>query len=197
MWLSVAAAVALLLLDAFVAPPAHDVHSLNGVAIKVQVVPSITRFDFVPITPSQSLADIRCQLWHADFRNVHRADACPDAATLALSYWSQLTQSPATLYVGWLPCGSYSSVGEYGGAGAFNVEYVGSSRKMIIHCYFARPWVWRPGPPGTYAIAPLMLLLVPTNAIPPGTLSMVQDDRLEHLFGDQSSESTLSTATIS
>jgi hypothetical protein len=109
--LSVAAAVALLLLDAFVAPPAHDIHSLSGVAIKARVVASITRFDFVPITPSQSLADIRCQLWHADFRNPHRADPCPDAATLALSYWSQLTQNPATLYVGWLPCGSYSSLG--------------------------------------------------------------------------------------
>jgi hypothetical protein len=39
--------------------------------------------------------------------------------------------------------------------------------------------------------------LVPANAIPPGTLSIVQDDRLEHLVGDQSAEATIATATIS
>jgi hypothetical protein len=147
--------------------------------------------------PSLSLADIRCQEWHLAFTNPHRADPCPDATTLALSYWPQLTPSSKTLYVGWLPCGSYSKVGGQGIANGFNVEYLSSNRTMIIHCYFARPWIWQPGPPGTYAIAPLVLLLVPTNAIPTGTLSIVQDDRLEHLIGDQSAESTLATATIS
>jgi hypothetical protein len=102
-----------------------------------------------------------------------------------------------TLYVGWLPCDSYSSWGGYGVSSGFNAEYIGASRTVIVHCYFARPWLWRPGPPGVYAVAPLLLLLVPTNGIRAGTLTIVEDDRLEHLVGDQSSESPLGRALVS
>jgi hypothetical protein len=41
------------------------------------------------------------------------------------------------------------------------------------------------------------LLVVPTKALRSGNLTVVQDDRLEHLMGDQSTESPVATATIS
>jgi hypothetical protein len=195
-WLSLGVGLAGLLLVAFVAPPVHDIHSPNGVAMNVRVVDSSPQVMYVPITPTQSLDDVRCQLWHADSHNLHKADLCPSGASLATSYLSQLTRSPATLYVGWLPCGSVSAYGESGVSHGFNVEYIASNRTVIIHCYLARAWLSAPGPRGVYAVAPLQLLLVPTSGILPGNLSIVEDDRVEHLLGDQSSESPLGRALI-
>jgi hypothetical protein len=79
----------------------------------------------------------------------------------------------------------------------FNAEYFGADRTLILHCYFARPWLWQHPPSGVYALEPMLLLLVPTNGIPPGNLSIVQDDRVEHLIGDETYESPLGSATIS
>ena len=196
-WLSLGVVLAVLLLVGFVAPPASAVHSANGVAVKVQVVDSSPQVMYAPINPTQSLDDVRCQLWHADSHNLHKADPCPNGAILATSYLPQLTQSPATLYVGWLPCGSVSAYGESGVSHGFNVEYIAANHTVIIHCYLARAWLSYPGPRGVYAVAPLQLLLVPTSAILPGNLSIVEDDRVEHLLGDQSSESPLGRALIS
>ena len=186
--------VALVSLVAFVAPPTHDVHSPNGVAVKVQVVDTDPNVFYIPLAASQSLENVRCQLWHADTQNPNRAGPCPAAAKLAETYCPQLTQSPATLYLGWPPCGSYSA---HGVSIGLNAEYVGANRTVIIHCYFARPWLLNHGPSGVDAIEPMLLLLVPTNGIPPGTLSIVQDDRVEHLIGDDTYESPLGSATIS
>jgi hypothetical protein len=146
---------------------------------------------------SQSLEIVRCQIWHADTQNPGRDDPCPDGPTLAKIYWPQVTQSPATLYVGWPPCGSYSAPGSHSVSVGINAEYFGADRAVILHCYFARPWLWDRGPSGVDAIAPMLLLLVSTNGIPPGTLSIVQDDRVEHLIGDDNYESPLGSATIS
>ncbi len=41
------------------------------------------------------------------------------------------------------------------------------------------------------------LVLVSTDAIPGGRLTVVQDDRIEHLIGDQTTETALGTVTIS
>src|ERR1700681_4725535 len=97
-WLSGGAAVALLLVVAFVAPPAHDVQTPDGLAIKAHVAYSKPDLPIFPIKPSQSLGDVRCQEWRADFRNPQRADPCPDDATLAKRYSSQLVQTPNSLY---------------------------------------------------------------------------------------------------
>jgi hypothetical protein len=164
--------------------------------MNVQVVDSSPQAINVPISPTQSLDDVRCQLWHADFHNLHRGDPCPNGAILAASYLQRMNQSPATLYVGWGPCGSVSPF-ESGVSGGFNVEYIAASQTVIIHCYVARAWLSAPGPRGVYTIAPLQLLLVPTSGILPGILSIVEDDRVEHLIGDQSSESPLGRALIS
>jgi hypothetical protein len=41
------------------------------------------------------------------------------------------------------------------------------------------------------------LILVPTDAISPGMLTVIRDDRIEHLVGDQSTEVRLGTLTVS
>lgn len=140
------------------------------------------------VQPSQSLTDVRCAIWR-----VRHAETCPDAATLAGLYFPQLTQSPSSLYVPWLWCG-YSSLG----ANGFNVEYLPTRRAIVIHCYLARPFVWtQPRTMVARAQTVLSLLLVPTTLLPGGPVSIIEDDRIEHLAGDQSSESRLGTATIS
>ena len=190
-WLSVAAVVVFLLADAFVAPPiAHDVHTPGGISIQIQ-----TDVDSAPpvvsIKPSQSLANVRCQRWRK-----LSPDQCPDDSTLAQKYWPQLTQRSNTLYVGWQPCVSLQESLQtvyYG----FNLEYLGDTRALIIHCYSASAWLVRPCCPGVSITGYLALLVVPTNGIPHGAISIIQDDRREHLVGDQSDESLIATATIS
>ncbi len=142
------------------------------------------------IQPSQSLNDVRCAIWRA--RHPQNA-VCPDAATLAALYFPKLTQSPRTLYIPWLWC-VFTSLG----ANGFNVEYQPSRRTLVIHCYLARPWLWRQ-PLMSFANPQpwLSLLLVPTASLPAGPVSVIQDDRIEHLIGDQSTEHQMATATIS
>lgn len=50
---------------------------------------------------------------------------------------------------------------------------------------------------GVEAAPPAALLVVPTSGIPAGNLNVIEDDRVEHLLGDDSTESELGTATIS
>jgi hypothetical protein len=77
----------------------------------------------------------------------------------------------------------------------FNVEYLGFSRTLTIHCYFARAWIWRQTP-SALEVPTTALLLVPTSGIPPGSLAVVLDDRIEHLIGDETTEAQIGTATI-
>jgi len=105
-----------------------------------------------------------------------------------------VTQSPKTLYVAWLYCSS----DVYGFGNGLNMEFQPGRRAVVIHCYVARPWVWRE--PQTMDAVPRpreSLLVVPTASIPAGPLSVIVDYRVEHFFSDQSTESQLGTATIS
>src|SRR5713226_2522640 len=103
-WLGVGAAASLLAflsVDAFGAPAMHDIHSAGGLPITIRIAPD-SGFG-QDVRPSQSLAEIRCEVW----RTQH-GDPCPDAGTLALTYWPSLTPSPHRLYLGWAVCGQYS-----------------------------------------------------------------------------------------
>ncbi len=196
-WLGVGATstiLAFLLTDAFGAPPAHDIHSYGGIPIEIQI-PNSESGSFGGaargIKASQSLNEVRCQVWL-----LQRPAPCPDEATLVSAYWPTLIQSPKTLYLGWAPCGQYFfyPVPRFYG---FNVEYVDSQRAVLIHCYFAAPWVRGHLPEGVGPTGALSLLLISTDAIPSGSLTVVQEDRIEHLFGDQVTNFTIATATIS
>ncbi len=181
--LSVAVAVILLLAVAFVPPPSHDVHSPDGVSIKARIVYSGPTFR--PIVPSESLSDIRCQLWG----NGSSAVRCPTDAILAQDIWPQVNQSPLTLYVGVLSTCGYR----------FNVEYRAHDRRLLVHCYSAGAWIAFPASccPGVMASPTLALVLVSTDAIPSGRLTVTRDDRIERWLSDQSAESQLGSVIIS
>jgi hypothetical protein len=91
----------LVLAELFVSPQAHEIHSPDGIPIKVRTAASIG--PVLVIAASESIADVRCQVWLAGevtdqgFRP--HAGPCPDAATLAAAYWPQFSQSPMTLYL--------------------------------------------------------------------------------------------------
>jgi hypothetical protein len=80
----------------------------------------------------------------------------------------------------------------------FNVEYIASNRTLIIHCYTAGTFIPTSlQHPGAAALATRDLLVVPTDAISRGSLSIIEDDRVERFIGDYSTAVPLATATIS
>jgi hypothetical protein len=178
----------LVLAELFVSPQAHDIHSPNGIPIRVRTAAS--NGPVLVITASESVADLRCQVWHAGEVTgqgfTPHAGPCPDDATLAAAYWPQFSQSPKTLYLAWKRCF------------VFNVEYIASNRTLIIHCYTAGTFI-PPAPqlPGVVAESTRDLLVAPTGAMSPGSLSIIEDDRVERFIGDYSTEVQLATATIS
>ncbi len=192
-WIA-AAAFALILVGLAVVvswtPSIHDVHTPGATAMTTVRVDAVSPPVFlygVP-TPSMSLADLRCQLSYS------RAAPCTDPTTLAQRFWPTVAQSPKTIYVG-LPdsCAPFESVS------GFNVEYVGSSRLLVFHCFSARAWFVPPPPRtmGVMAQPTIILATVPTDAIPAGSLTVVLDDRVEHLLGDDSNQLVLGRVTIS
>ncbi len=188
--IAVIIAVAQLLVFAqlFVAPQAHEVHTPNAIPIRVQTATSHT--DALITAASESIADLRCQVWRAGGFTLggYRPNTgpCPDDATLALAYWPQFSQRPKTLYLAWTRCW------------VFNVEYIAFNQTLVIHCFTAGdsvPTFFSPG--GVVAQRFLDLLLVPTDAMSPGSLGIIEDDRVEHFLNDSSNEVVLATATIS
>jgi hypothetical protein len=188
--LAIAVAVVLILVGAFVRPSPHEVRTPGAQELNPQVANSDARaYSFQAVQPSESLNDVRCAMWRLGHA---QPSQCPDAATLAGVYFPTLTQSAKTLYVPWLGC-AYTM-----GADGFNVEYQPSRRALVMHCYVARPWVW--SEPRTMVAEPqprLSLLLVPTGSIQAGPVTVIQDNRVEHFFRDESYEVQLGTATIS
>jgi hypothetical protein len=189
--LAISAVLILLVIALIWKPDGHDVRTPGAVAVSGAHLLNdlIPTYVFANVRPSMSLADVRCQAWLAA-----RKGACPDAATISLALWPDLKQSPNTLYVGLSPgCVVYDPV--YG----LNVEYLAVSHRLTIHCYSTSAWIAPPVrscgncPPGPVTI----ILLVPTNAIEPGPLTVIRDDRVEHLLGDDSTEVALGTLTVS
>jgi hypothetical protein len=191
LWLGIGAIVVFLLADAFVAAPAHDVHSPGAIPLAVPLVKSDSPI-FRSLNPSESISDIRCQAWQGD----HGAIPCPD--DIARTYFPSIKQTPSTLYLPWTGCISWSGSGAIINWQGFNLEYVQSGRRLIIHCYVAEPWItYHETLMGVAAIPCPSLLLVPTGPMGTGAIQIVEDDWLEHLVGDQSTEFPLATATIS
>jgi len=178
-----AALVIFLLADAFVEPPAHDVHSPGGTPVHVSFFDAAQTLFWKPGPPSESLSDMRCVYVQAS-----SPPTC-NGATVA-GQFPQVAQTPRTLYLLWPRCFSFGT-----GRG-LNVEYLHSTRSLVIHCYTARPLLYATGPPGANAALTWSLLSVPTESIGPGSLTIEEDDRIEHLIGDQSDEYLIEMATI-
>jgi hypothetical protein len=186
--LTIAVALVLIVVGPLVTPPPHEVRTPGAVALNTEMVLSDPAAHLSqPVEASQSLNDVRCAIWR-----LQHAGSCPDASTMAGLYFPQLTQSTKTLYIPWLSC-RYTSFG----ANGFNLEYEPTRRAVVIHCYLATPLVWRR--PLTSFASPqieLSLLLVRTSSLPAGPVTVIEDDRIEHLIGDQSTEHPMGTATI-
>lgn len=186
-----ASAITLLLLGALVVltwtPAAHDIHTGGARPItNVRAADDRTTYADGHLTPTQSLGQLRCQAWRAT-----RTGPCPDATTLEQTFWPAVAQSPDTLYISLPPsCPGLAP-------GGFNIEYFDSNRTLVIHCNVAAPWLnLTRQPPGVVALPPAVLVGVPTEAFGAGTLKVVEEDRVEHLLGDDITQTDLGTATI-
>lgn len=173
-----AALVIFLLADAFVAPRAHDVHTPGGAEVNVTFFDPTEKLSWMPTDPSESLADMHC------LRPQARPPTC-DPTDLT-DQFPNLTQSPHTLYFVWARCLGLGT----------NAEYFPATRSLVIHCYTARQWLWLPGPPGVGPTLFLSLTTVRIGSVTPGRLTIKADQRVEHLFGDQSDEFQVATAAI-
>jgi hypothetical protein len=193
--LSVLGALVLIVWGAFSTPPVRDVHTARGTPVMTRLVwnTRYVLFQGERISPSQSLDTVRCEYWR--FSQRPTTTTCPDSATLASLYFPNLTQSPRTLYVPWGGCPS-----GWSGSDGFNAEYLPGRRALVLHCYTAEPlvsWPRRPMMVAGQQPRP-SVLLVPTDSLPVGNVSIQQDYRIEHLLGDQSYEEyPVGIATIS
>lgn len=184
--------VTLLLLGGLVVltwtPSAHDIHSGGARPItNLRVADGRTTYGYGHLTPTQSLDQLRCQAWRAA-----RTGPCPDATTLEEAFWPGVAQSSNTLYIPLPP----SCPGVL--PGSFNIEYFDSNRSLVIHCNVAAPWLNLTRPlPGVVALPPAVLVGVPTESFGAGNLKLVEEDRIEHLLGDDTTQTDLGTVTIS
>jgi len=171
----------------FVAPSLHDIHSPNGIPVQAHQVITEGQQAFFPIHPSQSLADIRCQVW----LQLHRYP-CPDEASMSRQLWPGLEQAPNALYVGLLPSCNLNS-----NPNTLNVEYLDLKKQLVFHCHAAAPWIQLPTCcPGVRATISTPLMLVSAESIPPGGVDVVEEDRVEHWIGDEIYEARLGTVLV-
>lgn len=172
--------MAALIADALVAPSPHEVQTPGAIPVATSWIEATDQVEWVPGQPTQSFAEVRCGRPRSG-----AAIPCPPvigAAAPALYLVQALCVGPSS--------GSFSYQGH-------NLEYFSSRRTLVIHCYIARAWLEGPGPMGVAAIPRAALLIVSTSAMGPGQIKIVEDNRVEHLFGDQSDEFQVATATIS
>ena len=158
-------------------PPVHEVHTRGAAAVKAYFA-SGWAFTQGPVPkPTTSLDQLRCDLWRG-------LPPCADPGTLGQLMFPDITQQPNTLYVpqfDWeVPSDNPSG---------WNVEYDASHRTLLIHTYESQPLlVTRRETVGIAAKPSVRLLLVATDAIAPGTINVVEDTRIERLFGDQTAD---------
>jgi hypothetical protein len=191
-WLSVATIVALLLLEGLAAKPAHEVHTPGATALKAVAVATNLPYYSNANPASQSISDLRCQVARA--RNA--TTPCPP--DMASPYLPSVAQSPNTLYLLWIGCIDWHGGGEIIEWQGYNIEFLPDERKLVIHCYTAEPWIaFHQSLYGVAASPIVNLLMVPTGSMGPGPIMIVEDDRREHLVGDQSIESPIGRTVIS
>jgi hypothetical protein len=163
-------------------PAAHEVRSSGAVPVRIQAF-SLMRPFSAAVTPTQSLTDLRCQLWKS-----FRGPTCPDELTLALQirFFPDFAAMPRAVFVGLLyPCGQLSA------------EYTSQSRTLVFHCYYAAPWLQIPYGPASMPFPATTFVMASTEDIRPGQLRIDRDDRIEHWVFDQSSEYQIGAVTAS
>lgn len=176
--------------DAFIPPPVHEVHSIGGTALNAAGFVS-NNLLWVTGPPTQTLSDVRC------VQNTTTGRVpCTSAEVAAV--FPGLAQRSQTLYVVWAGCLDWSGAGPVIPWEGHNIEWFPGSRTIVFHCYTAKPWLYFPERlMGLATLPAYVLVAVPTAGMGPGPITIIEDDRLEHLVGDQSTEYQLATAQIS
>lgn len=200
-WLSGASVVVALLVWAFATIPAHDVHSPGATALTVKVYLSdqdLMMSDTPPAVASESLDEIRCSVFaHTRVGPASNSGRPCDPAAVRSTIFASAVQAANTLYLAWTGCVEWHGAGAYIRWQGFNFEYMPSSRTVIVHCYISKPHFWIPEQLfGLAAFRPPSLIAIPTSSIASGSLTIDEDDRIEHLLGDQSDEYRLTSAVV-
>lgn len=197
--LGIALLFVLFLVEAAVAPPAHAVHSIGGVAVNAAAYApredpteassdAVIAWDAGP--PTESLGDVKCHRFALGQPPCTPADIS--------SHFPNLHQADHTLYYVWTGCVDWSGAGRVIPWAGSNIEYFPSSRTLVLHCFVGTGLIYFPEQLfGAPARRLGVLLAIPTSGIGAGRLDIREDDRLEHLVGDTSNEYLLATATIS
>jgi hypothetical protein len=190
--LGVALIAILLMIEAWVAPPAHPVHSFGGSDIKASAYTEPIQQDadfYWKAGPAvESLSSIRCSHFTGK-------PTC-GPADIAFQF-PGLQQAAHTLYYVWTGCVAWTGAGPVIPWAGYNIEYFASSRTLVLHCYIGTGVLYFPDRLfGSVAQQSGTLLAIPTAAMGSGALRIDEDDRMEHLVGDSSNEYELTTATI-
>ena len=192
LWLIMLAGAAMLLGTAAVltwTPVAHPVHTPGAKTVSARAIAQEggRPFALLELAPSLSLSEVRCEAWQQT--NADRP--CPADAVLQ-HFWPEVAQSARTLYFGI----SSFCVG-FEAAASLSLEFLDAARQLLIHCVSTASWVsFRRTMPGVQAVPLTDLVLVPIGQMPPGQLSVVKDDRVEHLLGDASTLTLLGRVEI-
>jgi hypothetical protein len=188
-WFGLVAGVLVILAIVFLPPSLHEVHMAGATPVKVTAFDSDETVSWRRSAPSQSLAGVNCLLVVG--HNI------PCEADKLSNHFPKLTQDLQVLYVVWRHC-AWSENGNHVTSQGFNLDFLPATRTLVIHCYAATPWLLLP--PKAHGIAPsppVTLLVVNTASIGAGSINVREEDRLEYLLGDQSTEFQVATAMIS
>lgn len=157
-------------------PPVHEVHTPGAIAVKASFLGSSPSHGSAP-KPTTSLSQLRCEV----LQSSGMAPACVPGVIERV--WPAAAQQPNKLYVGLESGGAPSS-----NPSGWNIEYNPSSRKLTIHNYESRALLVLQRPdetPGAAVQESIDLMVVATDSISQGTITVVIDSRIERLLGDQ------------
>ena len=176
----------------------HPVHSPGATQLSPSVY-SVNRdqaatYSAMP-QADESLAVVECSTWRGS--SIGRGRSC-DPQDPSWRVFSTASQAPHTLYLTWYGCISWHGAGAIVPWEGYNFEYLATSRSLVVHCYKAAPYVYVPEHAyGIAAFPPAELYAIPDGSFGPGPIVVNEDDRLEHLVGDQTwDDFQVATATI-
>ena len=159
-------------------PPSHAVHTPAGV--------DVSATDYAPVPP--------------DGPRIGATQLSTSLAELGVAtFFPQVRDATANLYLLWYDCGIGSDPGWGPVADGYNVEFIPGSRQLLIHCYDGRPYVMsRRSYYGIAPTPPVHLLVISTPSLGAGSITVAEESDLERWFGDERfGPNVIGTATIS
>jgi hypothetical protein len=175
-------------------PPVRAISTPGATPVKAESAPSwVSGAGFLAPPPTTSLREVRCKVWRA-----RSGTTCPDDSVLAPQLWPGLSQANHTLYVA-MWSGLFRLTDS---PPSLNVDYQPSSRTVTIHRSVSLPLlVWRSSNDQrdhAALAATLNLLVVHVGGVPAGVVTVVTDDWVERITGDErGGEATLGTVELS